>query len=263
VEQITKTVQEIGNGGHIYLPKETVGKRVVITLKEKTIEDIEEEIIDILRPYLKHIQGIYIHGSYARNEQTPESDIDILVITDGKIRIKKKIREYEIISVSEKQIKKTIGYTASLILPILKEAKPILNQGLIEKYKKERLNKKNTKWYIETTKSSLELSKEYISLGDKESIPNILYPLIMRLRGLVMIKCSVNDKPYSNKLAEDYLTKKGLSSKKIKEIIRIYMEHREDKKISPNSIDYEDINKLHKMVYEYYAGVEKLWAKLN
>jgi len=66
-----------------------VGQKVIISLVEKTIEEIEDEILYILKPYLKHIQGIYLYGSYARNEQTPESDIDILVITDG-IKIKKK-----------------------------------------------------------------------------------------------------------------------------------------------------------------------------
>ena len=44
MKQITKTVQQIGNGGHIYLPKELIGNRVIISLAEKSIEEIEERI---------------------------------------------------------------------------------------------------------------------------------------------------------------------------------------------------------------------------
>lgn len=259
MKQITKVVQEIGNGGHIYLPKETVGKKVVITLKEKSIEDIEEEIINILRPYLKHIQGIYLHGSYARNEQTPESDIDVLVITDN-IRIKKKINEYEIISMSLEQLEKSIGYTAPLILPVLKEAIPILNQQLIEKYKRKKLTKKNTRWYIETTESSLKLA-EY--LVEEKDVEGVVYPLIMRLRGLHMINSLVRNKGYSEREVINYLLKKAIPIDKIQQLNRIYRELRDKKPISDNSLSYEDISKLYSAVYEYYQNVKSLWKKLK
>ncbi len=260
MKQITKTVQQIGNGGHIYLPKETIGKKVVITLKEKTIEDIEEEIINMLKPYLKHIKGIYLHGSYARKEQTPESDIDILVITDGKIKIKKKINGYEITSVSIEQLEKAVGYTAPLVLPILREAIPILNQQLIEKYKQEKLTKKNTKWYIETTESSLELAKYLV---EEKDLRGVVYPLIMRLRGLHMISSLIKNKKYSERDVVSYLIKKGIHIDKINQLKRMYREIRDKKTISDNSLNNQDISKLYKAVYEYYQEVKSLWEKLN
>ncbi len=261
MKQITKIVQEIGNGAHIYLPKETIGKKVVITLAEKTVEDIEKEIISMLNPYLKHIKGIYLHGSYARNEQTPESDIDILVITDGKIKIKKRIREYEIISSTEKQIEKTIKNNAVLILPIIKEAKPILNQDITEEYKRQKLTKKNTRWYIETTESSLKLAKNWISDKDIKSMPNIVYPLILRLRGLYLIEALIHDKKYSNEDIIDYLAKKNIN--KSEQLYRMYREHRDNKTISKNSINYTDIEKLYGVVYKYFQKVKLLWEKLK
>src|SRR3989338_1812470 len=249
---ITKIVQQIGNGGHIYLPKEIIGQKVVISLVEKTMQEIEEEILNLLKPYLRHIKGIYLHGSYARNEQTPESDIDILVITDSKIKIKKKINEYEIISVSLEQIEKTIKHNASLILPALKEAKPILNQEIIEKYKKEKLTKKNTKWYIETTESSLKLAKFLVEEKDIKNMPSIVYPLIMRLKGLCMIKSLIIDRKYSNKDVTNHLVKKGISIEKAEQLDRMYREHRDKKTISENSLNYKDISELYRIVYEYY-----------
>ena len=260
MKQITKVVQEIGNGGHIYLPKETVGKKVVITLKEKTIGDIEEEIINILKPDLKHIQGIYLHGSYARNEQTTESDIDVLVLTDGKIKIKKRINEYEIISMSPVQLKKTLGYTAPLVLPAIREAIPILNQQLIQKYKQEKLTKKNTKWYIETTESSLKLAKYLV---EEKDIGGVVYPLIMRLRGLHMISSLINNKQYSEKEIRSYLIKKGIPLDKIRQLNRMYREIRDKKPVSDNLLSYEDISKLYSAVYEYFQIVKSLWEKLK
>jgi len=263
MEQITRIVQQIGNGGHIYLPKEIVGQKVVINLIEKSMEDIEEEILHILKPCLKNIKGIYIYGSYARGEQTPESDIDILVITDGKVKIKKRINEYDIVSLSLEQVEKTIGYTAVLILPMLKEARTILNQELVERYKKERLTKKNTRWYIETTESSLKLAKDWIGDKDSKSMQHIVYPLIMRLRGLHLIESLIRNKGFSNRQVSDYMTKKGLSLDKTEQLNRMYREHRDKRNISGNSLDYGDISKLYSITYRCYMHVKSLWEKLR
>ena len=260
---ITRMVQEIGNGGHVYLPKGMIGHKVIVSLAEKSIEEIEEEALSILKPYLEHIQGIYLYGSYARGEQTPGSDIDVLVITDGKIKLKRKVNEYEIVSLSLKQIESTISYAAVLIVPILKEAKPILNQGLIEKYKYEKLTKKNTRWYIETTESSLKLAEDWIREKDISSIPNLVYPLIMRLRGLHLIESLIHNKRYYNKEVTDYMIKKGISLEKAKQLNKIYREHRDNKAISSNSLGYNDITNLYNLVYEYFQKVNQLWEKLK
>ena len=256
-------VQEIGNGGHIYLPKGMVGKKIIVHLIEKSIDDIEEEILQMLKPYLKHIKGIYLHGSYARKEQTADSDIDILVVTDGKVKIKKRINEYEIVSISLEQIEKTINYTAVLILPMLREAKPILNQDLIEKYKKEKLTKKNTKWYIETTESSLKLAKDWISDKEIKSMPNIVYPLILRLRGLYLIEALIKNRGYSNKEVVNYMVKNRIPKNKAEQFYRMYREHRDNKTISENSLDYGDIPKLYEIVYKHFQKVKSLWEKLK
>ena len=257
--QIVKLAQEIGNGSHVYLPKEMAGHKVVITLKEKSVEEAEEEVLQILRPYLEHIMGIYLYGSYARGEQTYESDIDVLVITSGEIKLKKE--GYDIVSGSLEQIEKTIKNNAVLILPILKEARSILNQQLIEKYKKEKLTKNNTKWYIETTESSLKLAKDWIEDKDVESISNIVYPLIMRLRGLYLIESLILNKPYSNRRLDSYLLKKGTA--KIKQLNRMYREQRDNKDISSNSLDYDDITQLYDIVHKYFLRVRSLWERLK
>ena len=81
-----KIVQKFGNGGHIVLPKEYVGKRIRFTAEPKTFEDVKSEVLEFLKPYLGSILGIYLYGSYARGEQTIDSDVDILAITKHKIK---------------------------------------------------------------------------------------------------------------------------------------------------------------------------------
>ncbi len=258
-----RTIQQIGNGAHIYLPREMVGQKVLVIPIEKTIEDIKEKIYTILKPYLEHVKGVYLYGSYARNEQTPDSDIDILVITDSKIEIKSKIKGYEIISSTLEQIEKTINNNAVLILQILREAKPLINQQLIEKYKKEKLTKKNTRWYIETTESSLKLAEDWIIDKDIDSMPNIVYPLILRLRGLSLIKSLMYNRDYSNKGIMNYLIKNNISPIKAEQLYKIYREHRDNKVTSKNSLNYGDVERLYNIVYKYYLEVKLLWEKLK
>ena len=260
---IVKVVQQIGNGGHVYLPKELVGKKVAVSVVEKSIEDIRGEFMGMLHKELEHIKGIYLYGSYTRGEQTAESDIDVLVITDGKVKIKQKINEYDIVSATTSEIQNTLKNNAVLLLPILKEAKALLNCQLIEEYKHEILTKKNTKWYIETTKSSLNLAGRMIDDWDKGSIANVIYPLIMRLRGLYLIKSLVLAKSYSNKQLIDSISEAGITGAKVKEIYRMYREYRDSKHISANTLNKEDVVKLHNLTEKELKKVKLLWEKLN
>ena len=46
-----------------------------------TIEEIKSRIIPIARKY--ELQAVYLFGSYARNEATTDSDVDILIDRNG------------------------------------------------------------------------------------------------------------------------------------------------------------------------------------
>ncbi|MFH1052815.1 MAG: DUF2080 family transposase-associated protein [Candidatus Woesearchaeota archaeon] len=259
--QIEKIVQKGGNSGHIYLPKDTVGKKVAVILIEKSLEDIKNEVIDILKPYLNDIKGVYIVGSYARNEQKPDSDIDILVVANSKIKIQDKISQYEIISASIEQIKNTLRNNAVLLLPMIKEAVPIINEDLIEKYKYYRLNKENTKWYIETTETSLGLAKDWMMEEDKYSLPNIVYPLITRLKGLLLVQALMNNKKPANAELFHLIERKGISNKIVKQLYKMYQEKRDNKEISPNNISYKDIHLLLDLVEKTLKRVKKSLAR--
>src|SRR3989344_5864914 len=77
-----KEVRKWGNSAGILLPKELIGKQVKITIIDRTLE-IKKEVLNIIEPFLQDIIGVYLTGSYARGEETEESDIDILVISEN------------------------------------------------------------------------------------------------------------------------------------------------------------------------------------
>lgn len=225
------------------LPKEYVGKRIRFIAEPKTFEDIKSEIMEILKPYLEDILGIYLYGSYARNEQTIDSDVDILVITNTKLKIIDKIDNYSVTSVTTEAIENILKTNAVLILPILKEAKTIINPVLLNKYKERKFTVGNVKSFVDSCKKILELNKKGLELDFE--IGSMIYSLMLRIRGLLMIKFISNNLPYSKAQLSNYLGQNGLTQEKIPELYRIYSNERNGHKIKKSeSIIKEDVQKL-------------------
>lgn len=258
----TKIVQKFGNSGHVILPKEYVGRRIKFITETKSFSQIKSEIMDILEPYLEHVLSVYLYGSYARNEQTLESDIDILVITDMKIKIEHE--DYEIISVTKKGVEDTLKYDAVLILPIIKEAKPIINPQWIEPYKKYKFTKKNTKEFIEACERIVKINKEGFRL-DVFDIGTLVYSLILRIRGLLMIDLEIRNEKYSKSELFNYLENK-FSRKKILELYDIYSKTRENNnyKTDDRAINKIEIKKLIELNEEILNKIKRhKWEKRN
>ena len=239
----SKLVQKFGNSAHIVLPKDYVGKRIRFLLEPKTFNDIKSEILEILKPYLENILGVYLYGSYARNEQTVDSDVDILVITNTKLKIIDKINYCTIVSVTLKELENTLSTNAVLILPIIKEAKTIINPDLLEKYKEYTFTKKNTKDFVDGSIGILELNKNGLELDFE--IGSLVYSLILRIRGLLMIKAIINKTSYSKSLLFDYLENYSFSNEKIEELYKIYSNERNNMRVRKNEfVNKNDIIKL-------------------
>ena len=83
-EQIVKRVVESGTGGIVYAPRKWLGQEVIVILPKQP-GDIKERLIGILGPKLEHVIGIYLTGSYARNESAKDSDIDILLFLTANL----------------------------------------------------------------------------------------------------------------------------------------------------------------------------------
>jgi predicted nucleotidyltransferase len=204
----TIQVKTWGNSAGVLLPKEWIGKEVRVILIDRTLE-IKKEIFDILSPYLEDIVGIYLVGSYARGEQTEDSDIDIIAISNNT---KKEIisGKYNVIITTLKSVETSLEKNSILIAPKIMEAKTILNFSLLEKLKSKEITKKSLKFFIESTESIITINKKTLELdkieGETASL-SVVYSLVLRLRGILMIKCIVEKKPYSNQKFKEWIEK--------------------------------------------------------
>lgn len=244
--ELIKNVGSWGNSAGILLPKEWIGNQVKVILLDRTNE-IKKEIFNILDNYLDKILGIYLVGSYARGEQNSESDIDILVISDG---IKKEIKsgKYNISIFPIKNLKSTILIQPELILPMISEARVILNPLLLKEFE-VKLDKKSFKKFYKDSIEILKINKEFIQL-DKENnktlkSKSVIYSLILRLRGLFFIKCLLNDKKYSKKVFEKWISS-VLTKKEFNECYKVYQLEKENKSSKNLNIKIETIEKLAK-----------------
>jgi predicted nucleotidyltransferase len=255
-QELVKPIVRVGNSAGVLLPKEWLNGRARIELVEKPI-DIKSDVIERLGPYLDKTFGIYIVGSYARNEQTKESDVDILVITEN---IDKRIEEgkYNLILISKQELEKQLKSNALPLIPMLKEAKPLLNSKLIEKYKKTELMKDNLRFHIETTKSALKMNKEAIDIarmaGEVVS-KNISYSLILRLRETYIVEQINKNKLPSNKELIRLIIKITGS----KSLYENYLRIKENKK-PLKDISIEESEKLHIYINKKIKEQEK-WIK--
>lgn len=194
--EIIKNTVKIGNSAGVLLPKKYLNSEVKIILEPL---NIEKDILKILleEKVLADLLGVYLVGSHARKEQNIESDVDILVITsntDKKISKEK----YEIICISKKELENQLNKNILPLLPMIREAKTIINKELIKNYIHYPLTKKNLKWHIDTTESAMKFAEKTLQvskeLNEKTISDDIVYSLILRLRTLYIINCIKKNK---------------------------------------------------------------------
>lgn len=201
--QIKRAVKA-GNSSAVILPRAWLNREVRIELVKKTHETILIDVVNLLKEYmpLSEIIGIYLTGSYARGEETENSDIDILVISESTNRetINKGI--YNILIVSEELLEYKLKNDLLPVGQMIREAKPLLNADYI-KGMEIKVNRKNVKWYLETTEEKIKLIKRIIdNAKNKRKVKlndRIAYTLVLRIRTLYIIKNMIKNEDYSNK----------------------------------------------------------------
>lgn len=117
METVIKQAIRLGNSSGVILPKSWEYRKVKVELLE---DSVASDILDILRKknLLGEAIGIYLTGSYAREEETIESDIDVLVVTSKKNGFVKE-GNYEIMVISEKKLKQNLEnslYVYSMVM---------------------------------------------------------------------------------------------------------------------------------------------------
>ncbi len=195
--EIIKNVARWGNGAGALLPKEWIGNQVKIVLIDRTL-DIKKEIFKILEDYLEDILGVYLTGSYARGEQEKDSDIDVIAIST---KTKKEIisGKYHVSVIPLVSVKKTLDKHPILVLPRLAEARTIINDSLLKELTSNKINKEDFKGFKEECQRIININKELLALEKENASREIIYSLILRLRGVFLAKCLLKQERYSKK----------------------------------------------------------------
>ena len=187
--------------------------------------------------------GVYIYGSYARNEQLEDSDIDLLIVVDKKFDVSPS--QFDIHMVEIKSLKDGLKKNPIIFFSIIREAKTILNQNLLDELKK--FDVKDFSWFINTTKSALKISKGLLDLNKEEGVRYAnnasIYSIFLRARGLYIIKCIKDNREYTNKGFLNYLINLEFESKFIENAYKVYRAEKVNKLII-SDISIEDIYNL-------------------
>ncbi len=195
-EQIVRRAKVFGNGAHVFVPKEWAGEEIIVLRPIK--KDVRERAFNVLNDYFDKIIGVYLYGSYARGENKADSDVDLLVITSEKIKIKEK--GFSILCIEEKDIEESVKLEPLLMYSILSEAKSIINEALLERLKTEyRAKKSDFAEFISSTKKFIKINKEFLDSEKDYASEAVIYSLVLRLRGVFIIKKLIKGEKYSHK----------------------------------------------------------------
>lgn len=232
-QALIKPIVKMGNSACVLLPKTWKDGKARVELIEKPL-NFKKDLFEILNPYLEDIIGVCIVGSYARNEQTSDSDVDVIVISKD---IKKEISygKYNISIYPIENIKKTLDKNPIMIYPRLIEGKTIFNKSVLEELKDIKISKDQFREFIDETKNIIKINKEFIELdkleGDILESDSVIYSVILRLRAIFLIKVVLSKKIYSKNLFKEWLIKEIGNKKNIEEVYSIYDAVRDNKKV--------------------------------
>lgn len=217
-EQIVKHVVKSGNGGAVWVPKNWLGKEVIVILPDKPKLDIKEKVVHLLEPYLKDVIAVFMYGSYARHEETKESDVDVMLITKDRIApIQLTEPKLEIAAFQFDKLKKAIEKYPVMYHQIVQEAVPLINSYVLKELKNVKISNESFKNYLNETKEHIESSKELIELdrldGSYIKSYSVLYSIMLRLRGIFIIRCISGKEKFSNAIFQEWLMRKGVTDK--------------------------------------------------
>ena len=258
--KLVKKTVKVGNSAGVLLPAEWLNGVVEVKLVRQPTDynSLMKQILEVLKERLLEVKAIAVAGSYARGDEDDKSDIDVIVITNN-LNEHLRVGKLNILLVSEEGIKKELSKNPFPLLPMLKESRALINEELIKKYVDRGLNRKNLKWYIDTSKSAIRVVRKDIEIS-KELGENVsdasAYSLVLRLRTIYILDC-IKKKQFWKK--KDYLNfiKKISGSLDAYEGYSIVKEKKHRKKYN---LKVEEALKLLEYLDKEIKKLEK-WAK--
>ncbi len=266
-EQLVKKVVRSGNGGAVWVPKNWLGQEVIVILPDKPKLNIKERVIHLLEPYLKDIIAVFIYGSYARHEETKESDVDVMAVTkDKNIRINVKEPNLEISVFQFDKLKKAIEKHPVMYYQIIQEAEPLINFYVLDELKNVKIDNEAFKDYLNETKEHIKSNKELIELDklDNEYVESysLIYSAVLRLRGLFIIECILNQEKFFNKAFQEWIIKNGMANQEFGQCYAAYSAVKNNKNKINLKIEIPIAEKLLNILIKETNSIEhKLYGK--
>ncbi len=245
MERIIKTTIQVGNSTGVLLPKEWENRMVEVKLLEPTLENIMEDVMKILikHKYILDVIGVYLVGSYARDDYDENSDIDILVITNN-VNASLEENNYSLNLMSKSNLEKELANNPLHIYPMIYEALPLVNSDLIEEYKDYKINKKGIITFLKETEKMIKMSEKSINIAKKLNEDKVgdasAYSLILRVRALYIIECLLKEKKWSKRGLLDIIN--NLNIKRVYD--RYVISKRSEIKSIKNTILVSDAEKI-------------------
>ncbi len=253
----TKTVKRYGNSGGIYLPSSWIGGRVEISLVSRPPEP-GKDIPLALAEKMEHIVSILVYGSYATGEYTSGSDIDVIVVTDNHIkgmRVPEDLRgmNYDIRIMRADDIRRLAGRDI-LLSKSLEDAKAIFNDSFLDELKSIK-PKGSLRKRIGLARSSLGIMKSLFESGGDNS--SLVYPLMMRIKEMLLMECSLGGRRYSLRLLEDRILAKGVPKTDYRKLMAEYRAVRDGKKPESHKFGDRTLEQLLGLLEEMIDNAEK------
>jgi predicted nucleotidyltransferase len=253
----TKVVKKYGNSGGVYLPSSWIGGRIEISLVSRPPEP-GKDLPLAFAERMQHIVSILVYGSYATGEYTSGSDIDVIVVTDNHIRGMKVPEElrgmnYDVRIMRADDIRRLAGRDI-LLSKSLEDAKGILNDSFLDELRSIR-PKGSLRKRIGLARSSLGIMKSIFETGGDNS--GLVYPLMMRIKEMLLMECALDGKRYSLKLLENRILAKGLTKSDYRKLITNYRAVRDGKKPEKERLGKHTLEQLLGLLEEMIDNAEK------
>lgn len=260
---ILKTVKKYGNSGGVYVPSSWIGGKVRVDLVDEPANP-RKDVLE--RVSLEHVISVILYGSYTRKEMEIGSDIDILLVTDEdiKISIPPEInKRYDIQVKSLRALRNALIHDPVFYKAIKDDAVAIINHKILDDMRKETPPVSKIGERLKLIESSLSITKKIIEV-DYTQAADLVYPIIMRFREVLILKYLLADIKYSTRSFRQEILDSGISAKEFSLLISIYRSARSGRKIPEYQISRDTITKLISLMEDVVQYVrEKTLKKRN
>jgi len=141
-----------------------------------------------------------------------------------------------------------------LLRESLESSRAIFNDSLLDELKSLKTRRRFGD-RIGFAKSSLEIMKSMFEMGGENT--SLVYPVIMRIKEMLLIKCILEGKEYSLGLLEDSVRMKGISKSDFRKLLSNYRAVRDGKSPGKYRFGEHALRRLLELLEELIVDAEK------